>query len=126
MSESFLNSLTETISNVANVKTILGIGGFFGLVATGALPRIGFGRAINLGLQSKLFPSFRTKSVRKQDIQKMSDALSTLSDGEYIVITGAKGVGKTCMIGTALSGKLGVVFMDVRKYFVQLFHLPSI
>ena len=107
-------SFTEIISNIANVKTILGVGGLVGLSITGILPKVGFGRAITLGLHSKLFSPSKSKSVRKLQIQRLSEDLSSLLRGQYILVTGAKGVGKSCMIDTALLGKCGVVTVVVR------------
>jgi len=82
------------------------------LTASAIAPKVGVGRSINLALRS-FFSSLPTKSVRDTDLIKFRDEISMLAYGRYLVVTGEKGVGKSCLIQTALHRKHGVVNITV-------------
>ena len=82
------------------------------LSAAGFLPKLGMGRAVVLGLKS-VAKSLRTKSIRHDEVQKVRNDLSNLSSGCYLVVTGPKDVGKTCLVSTALHRRFGVTTIDV-------------
>jgi putative protein kinase ArgK-like GTPase of G3E family len=105
------DSLSQILSNLSDVKAILGIGTASGIAlsAVGIAPKVGVGRSLILALKSTL--SFKsTPSARKVDMKILSQNLNTLSDGTYILVTGGKGFGKSCLIQTALHRKFGVIF----------------
>jgi hypothetical protein len=105
------DSLSQILSNLSDVKTILGIGTASGIAlsAVGIAPKVGVGRSIILALKPTL--SFMsTPSSRKVDIKILSQKVATLSGGRYILVTGGKGFGKSCLIQAALHRKFGVIF----------------
>jgi hypothetical protein len=105
------DSLSQIVSDLSAVKTIFGIGTVSGIAlsAVGIAPKVGVGRSIVLALKSTL--SFiSTASARKVDMKLLSEELTTLSSGRYILVTGGKGFGKSCLIQTALHRKFGVIF----------------
>ena len=110
----WLGSVKGIVSLVADSKTILGIGAgglALGSVA-GFIPRVGLVRALSLGFKSYLKTTYPL-SVRKSDINQLSDSLLWMEKGEYITVTGGKGIGKTCLIDTTLNRQLGVVKISV-------------
>ena len=110
--------MLEFISTLADVKTLLGIGSLFALSGTGAIPKIGLGRAIILAFSSR-FSSLPVKSVRKTVMEKILKNLKTQPRGKYLVVTGPKGVGKSCSIATALNRQYGVVTISVSYSFLS-------
>lgn len=110
----WLESVKDIVSLVADSKAILGVGGLAlvsGSVA-GAIPRVGLGRALSLGFKS-YFKTTYPLSVRKSDIMELSDSIQWMGKGRYIIVTGGKGMGKTCMIDTTLNRHLGAVQISV-------------
>lgn len=88
--------------------------GAFFLNTAGFIPKVGIVAALKLGFKSKFFGYSVPLSVRSKDISNLKQELKSLKKGEYIVVTGGKGLGKTCLINTALNGTCGVVRVDVR------------
>ena len=110
--ESF--DIDAVLSPLANVKTIitgLGIGGTLA-AATGVTPKIGVLRAFTVGLRS-YFKSSYPISVRKDEIKFLRVCLQSSTRGDYIAVTGGKGIGKSNAIDTALRGYFGVVKFSV-------------
>jgi len=106
-----LETFSQILSNLSDVKTILGIGTASGIVlsAVGITPKVGVGRSIILALKPTI--SFlSTPSARKVDMKILTENIATLSDGRYILVTGGKGLGKSCLIQTTLHRKFGVIF----------------
>jgi len=112
---SFIN---ESLSNLANLRIIFDAFGASGIILTtaGLLPKVGFGRAIKLGFGS-VIPAMHTKSVRKLETAKLKSSLKTLSNGQYIVVTGGKGIGKSCLVDSSVDFTFGVVKVDVSSLF---------
>ncbi len=108
-------TIIDFIGTAANLKTIIGLGGtgFTVLSNLGALPKVGCGRAIILHLKSK-FRSASPYSVRKEEINFLRSKLESLGKGSYVVVTGGKGLGKTCLIDSVLNRYGGVVTISVR------------
>ena len=112
----WLESVKDFVSLVADSKATLGIGaGGLALVSgsiAGVIPRVGLVRALSLGFKS-YFKTTYPLSVRKSDINQLSDSLLWMEKGDYITVTGGKGIGKSCLIDTTLNRHLGVVKISV-------------
>ena len=110
----WLGSVKDIVSLVADSKAILsvGAGGLALISASGIIPRVGLVRALSLGFNS-YFKTTYPLSVRKSGINQLSDSLLLMEKGEYITVTGGKGIGKTCLIDTTLNRQLGVVKISV-------------
>ena len=108
--------MNDIVSFIADSKAILGIGtGGLALISgsiAGFIPRVGLVRALSLGFKS-YFTTTYPLSVRKSDINQLSDSLLWMEKGDYITVTGGKGIGKTCLIDTTLNRHLGVVKISV-------------
>ena len=103
----------DLIGTAANLKTIIGLGGFTVLSNLGALPKVGCGRALILHFQSK-FRSASPYSDRAKEIKFLRSKLESSGRGRYLVVTGGKGLGKTCLIYSFLNQYCGVVTISVR------------
>ncbi len=120
----WLGIVKDIVSLVAGSKAILGSVGAGGLALVtgsfaGFIPRVGLVRAFSLGLKS-YFKTTYPLSVRKSDINQLSDLLLWMEKGDYITVTGGKGIGKTCLIDTTLNRHLGVVKISVSCLFILL------
>ena len=112
----WLESVKDIVSFVVDNKAILGVGaGGLALVTgsvAGFIPRVGLARALSLGFKS-YFKTTYPLSVIKSDIKQLSDSILWMAKGNYIIVTGGKGIGKTCLINTTLNHHLGVVKISV-------------
>jgi len=110
----WLSNLKDIVSLVAESKSILGFGagGIAIVSAAGVIPRIGIGRALTLGWKS-YFKAAYPLSVRKSEIKELSDSILWMQKGSYIIVTGGKGNGKSCLIDTTLNHQHGVVKISV-------------
>jgi hypothetical protein len=108
-------TIMDFIGTAANLKTVISVGGtgFAVLSNLGALPKVGCGRAIILHFQSK-FRSASPYSVREKEIKFLRSKLESFDRGRYVVVTGGKGLGKTCLIDSVLNRYGGVVTISVR------------
>ena len=82
------------------------------LSVTGVIPRVGIVRALMLGWRS-YFQTINPLSVRKSEVNKLNKSIICLLKGRYIVVTGGKGIGKSCLIDTTLNRHHGVVKISV-------------
>ena len=82
-------------------------------VSTGLVPRVGIGRAVGLAVRSKLFPVRLRAVSQRAEVGALKAAVNGLQHGNYIVITGPMGVGKSTVVEMALWRTCGVVYMDV-------------
>jgi hypothetical protein len=85
--------------------------GFTLLSMGGMTPRLGPLRAAGLALRSR-FTRVVPQSVRPE-VKELVTLVSSLQGEEFILVSGAKGIGKTCAVSTALQKTMGVVFVSV-------------
>ena len=110
--------IQEAISFVADSKAILGgVGDLTLISAAGAMPKVGFLRALMLGGKS-YFKTTTPLSVRRSEIQQLNASILSMQRGSYITVVGGKGNGKTCLIDTALNRHCGVVKFSVRCFIL--------
>ena len=81
--------------------------------ALGVVPRLGPGRALALGLASRLFRRAAVASARTADVAVLRSLLAASCRGQYIVVAGPKGVGKSCAVASATQLTSGVVTVRV-------------
>eukprot|EP00981_Chlorochromonas_danica_P009369 scaffold2637_cov270-Ochromonas_danica.AAC.2 len=62
---------------------------------------------LSLGFKS-YFKTTCPLSVRASEIKQLNDSILWMVKGDYITVTGGKGIGKTCLIDTTLNRHLGV------------------
>ena len=80
-------------------------------IAIGMVPRLGPMRAIVLGLSTRFR---RAQGVsQRPEVRTLRTMLSTVHRDQYVVVSGPKGVGVTCMVDTALQCTAGVVNVRV-------------
>ena len=108
----WLGSVKDIVSLVADNEAILRAGGLALISGAGVIPRVGLVRALSLGFKS-YFKTTYPLSIRKSDINQLSNSLLWMQKGNYITVTGGKGIGKTCLIDTTLNRHLGVVKISV-------------
>jgi hypothetical protein len=118
-------TIMDLIGTAANLKTVIGLGGtgFTVLSNLGALPKVGCGRAVILNFQSK-FRSTSPYSVRAKEIKFLRSKLESFGRGRYLVVTGGKGLGKTCLIDSVLNRYGGVVTISVRVSTCVFSNIP--
>mmetsp|Transcript_8752 Transcript_8752/g.26369 ORF Transcript_8752/g.26369 Transcript_8752/m.26369 type:complete len:391 (+) Transcript_8752:592-1764(+) len=113
-----LVGLIETVNEMTKSpmgQLLLGGGAVSVVVSSGLVPRVGLGRAAGLALRSKLFPLRpHTLSRRSADVSALTAAVEHLERGNYIVVTGPMGVGKSTVVETALWRTCGVVRTTVQ------------
>ena len=81
--------------------------------ATGLTPRIGPGRAFWIALRSRFAYKPNPESLRGEEIGILRSRIAQKEFGqEYFVITGEKGVGKTCFIKTVTRNTPGVITVE--------------
>jgi hypothetical protein len=112
--------ITDIMESLANLKTIIGLGGggLAVLSTLGAVPKVGAGRALTLHLKS-ILTSASPFSIRSKEINYLRSNLKALRKGHYLVVTGGKGLGKTCLINSVLHRYGGVVTISVRFFFFK-------
>jgi hypothetical protein len=67
--------------------------------AAGLIPRIGPGRALWIALRSRFALKPNPESLRSSDIDLLRSMIANKDMGQsYVVVTGEKGVGKTCLM----------------------------
>ena len=116
----WMGHFTHIVSVIADSKAIFGAGGLALISVTGAVPRLGFGRAITFGWRS-YFRTTHPLSVRKAEIKRLSESLRDIKQGSYITIIGGKGNGKSCLIDTTLNCHVGVVKISVSLFFMHVY-----
>ena len=86
-----------------------------GLNLIGITPVLGPGRAIGLAFYSWFRSELSAASVRRDEIEDLRKWLSSKTSNPqgYRVVTGEKGVGKSCMIENAMYRRGGVVYASV-------------
>jgi len=75
--------------------------------------RVGIGRSIIVGLRSRI-QNVEVVSDRKNDVVNIRTVINyPIKHGSFAIVSGAKGIGKTVAINTALIHRCGVVKMEV-------------
>jgi len=120
----WLGSLKDIISLAAESKAFLGIGASSLAVVSvaGAMPRVGFVRAFTLGWRSYFKTSYPL-SIRKSEVKMLDNSTLWMEKGSYIVVTGGKGNGKTCLIDTTLNRHHGVVKISVNWFSYYIIYM---
>jgi len=77
----------------------------------GLLPKLGPGRAVFLATRSRL--RFGPPTLRHRELAILGQTRESLLPQQYLVLTGAKGVGKSYLIDAHLSRTAGVAYVDV-------------
>jgi hypothetical protein len=113
----WLSSVSDIVSLAANSKAIIGGVGGLALISAAALPRVGLRRAILLGWRS-YFKTTSPLSVRKLEIQQLTESITMMEKGSYITVIGGKGNGKSCLIDTTLNRHFGVVKLSVSRHLL--------
>ena len=120
----WLGSVNDIVSLVADSKAILGFGagGLALFSVAGVTPRVGLMRSLSLGFKS-YFKTTYPLSVRKSEIKQLRDSILCMGKGDYIIVTGGKGIGKTCLIDTTLIHHFGVVKISVSclSYYIVMY-----
>ena len=89
-------SQTFEILDFKEFLPILATGGAIASAA-GLLPRIGPGRAVMIYIRSRFASRPKSESVRAQEIELLKNEILLKDFGQsYLVVTGERGVGKTC------------------------------
>lgn len=82
--------------------------------AAGLVPRIGPGRAVWIALRSRFAFKPVPESLRSAEIKLLKSRLADKDFGQgYLVVTGEKGVGKSCLLSTVTSKTPGVITVKV-------------
>ena len=104
----------EHVANVATViATFAAVSAGPAAIGLGLVPRAGPGRALVLALRSRLARAPSPQSARAADVLALRKTLESTSQGRYVVVQGPKGVGKSCVVETALQRTCGVVVVRV-------------
>jgi hypothetical protein len=103
----------EQVANVATVIATFAAVSGPAVVGLGLVPRAGPGRALALAMRSRLARAPSTQSARAADVMALRETLASTSQGRYVVVQGPKGVGKSCVVETALQRTCGVVVVKV-------------
>jgi hypothetical protein len=83
--------------------------------AVGLVPRIGPGRAVWIALRSRFAFKPNPESLRFAEIKLLRSMLADKDFGQgYLVVTGEKGVGKTCLLNTVTSKTAGVIKLEAQ------------
>ncbi|KAI3653781.1 hypothetical protein MP228_001728 [Amoeboaphelidium protococcarum] len=98
-----LNSMVDLATNLLPF-----IGSVTVASISGIAPRLGPGRALSIAFRSKVSPYRGELSDRKELIPQLI-SMSNYRRQNYVVVTGPKGVGKSCLIDTAFRNTCGVV-----------------
>lgn len=107
-----LETLGEAVLQIADSDAI--VGGLALLSVAGVIPRVGLGRAVTLAFRS-CFRKTYPLSVRKSEIDQLYNSIDSMEKGSYIIVTGSKGIGKSCLLDSCLNHDGGVVKIMVRR-----------
>ena len=117
-SPSFLPFLTATMDQIfSTVKELLPLITTAGVIfsAAGLMPRIGPGRAVWIALRSRFAFKPNPESLRLAEIKLLRTMIAKKDIGQsYLVVTGEKGVGKTCLLNTVTSKTAGVIKLEAQ------------
>ena len=94
-----------------NRTNIIACAGSTILAVCGLMPRAGL-ETLPWGL-THFFSGVETVSQRIDVVDSIRESLLTSNKDQYIVVSGEKGVGKTCAVETSLLGSFDVVYVSV-------------
>jgi hypothetical protein len=101
--------MDEVFSVFKEFLPLITAGGTF-VSAVGLVPRIGPGRAVWIALRSRFAFKPNPESLRFTEIKLLRTMIADKDFGQsYLVVTGDKGVGKTCLLNTVTSKTAGVI-----------------
>ena len=103
-----MESLSHLVSIVASLAAIAAPPA----ALAGLMPRVGPMRATVLALSTR-FSRAQDLSQHATELHTLISMLSAVQRDQYVVVAGPKGVGKTCMVDTALQFTVGVVSVRV-------------
>ena len=106
---SFRKNMTFFLSDT---KIQLALISLFCAMLLGGVPRVGF-ELLPVAIYGRLVLHAERVSQRTDFVENLIHALSTLKKDQYIVVAGPKGVGKTCIVSTAMEGLFDVVYVRV-------------
>ena len=85
------------------------------IVSAVGLVRIGPGRAVWIALRSRFAFKPNPESLRFAEIKLLRSMIADKDTGQrYLVVTGEKGVGKTCLLNTVTSKTAGVIKLEAQ------------
>ena len=85
------------------------------LSLTGLVPRIGPGRAVWIAFRSRVASKRLPESIRDVELRQIRKSISEKNFGQgYLVITGDKGVGKSCLLSTSTNKTCGIINVKVQ------------
>jgi hypothetical protein len=108
----FVKLNMETLSHVAGIVASFVAITAPSAAALGLAPRLGPLRAIVFALGTR-FERAPKVTQRTTELRTLRSMLSTVQRDQYVVVSGPKGVGKSCMVDTALQYTFGVVAIRV-------------
>jgi hypothetical protein len=80
------------------------------LSLTGLVPRIGPGRAVWIAFRSRFAPKKIPESIIDVELRQLRKSISEKKFGQsYLVVTGDKGVGKSCLLSTSTNKTCGII-----------------
>ncbi|KAI3639484.1 hypothetical protein MIR68_002499 [Amoeboaphelidium protococcarum] len=105
---------------IKELLPLVTIGGTVVFAAAGLIPRVGPGRAAWIALRSRFAFKPVPESIRKAEIEYLRSRLVRKDyDERYLVVTGEKGVGKSCLLRTATSKLPGVITLQAQPNHTQ-------
>ena len=108
-----MSHFLEQATNVATVIATFAAVSTVPAIGLGLVLHAGPGRALALALRSRLARARSPQSARASDVLALRETLASISPGRYVVVQGPRGVGKTCVVETALQRTCGVVVVEV-------------
>jgi hypothetical protein len=106
--------MDEIFSVFKELLPVITAGGTI-ISAAGLIPRIGPGRAVWIALRSRFAFKPNPESLRFAEIKRLKDLIADKDIGQsYLVVTGEKGVGKTCLLNTVTSKTAGVIKLEAQ------------
>ncbi|KAI3650437.1 hypothetical protein MP228_003918 [Amoeboaphelidium protococcarum] len=106
---------------IKELSPLVTVGGTFVFAAAaGLIPCVGPGRAAWIALRSRFAFKPVPESIRKAEIEYLRSRLVKKDfDERYLVVTGEKGVGKSCLLRTAISKLPGVITLQAQPNHTQ-------
>jgi hypothetical protein len=107
-------TLDEIFPIVKEFIPLLAAGGVV-VSAAGLIPRFGPGRAVWIALRSRFADKPVPESLRLAEINLLKRKLADKDFGQgYLVVTGEKAVGKSCLLNTVTSKTAGVISVEAQ------------